>query len=365
MRVLFRADASDRIGGGHVMRCLTLADALAARGARAGFVCGAITDGLADRIRSNGHKLDLIEPLPAQRDAGAAWDLTVHEPAAQAADAGRTAAAAAGPAATDWLVVDHYGLDSAWEGAAGRTTTAVLVIDDLANRTHECNLLLDPTFGRSADDYAALVPAHCEVLTGALYAPLRSEFAAARKVALARRATAVRVETLLISLGSTDVGGVTGRVLHDVLRSGVTCTVDVVLSLGAPSFETVQTLSNDSKNVRLHVDSDEMARLMTEADLAIGAAGTTSWERCCLGLPTLTLVLAENQRFIARQLERAQAHRVAPNGGGEVFRTALTALIADAGARRAMSERAAAVTDGRGSDRICDVMLALASERRN
>ena len=338
------------------MRCLTLADALRARGGEAHFVCAEIPDGLADRVRGQGHRLSHIGPIAGQAPAGDAWDTMVHEQGAQRADAARTSQAI-GEAGTNWIVVDHYQLDRIWEEAARPAAGAIMVIDDLANRPHACDLLLDQTLGRRPADYAALVPDRCRILAGAMYAPLRPEFAAMRSAALTRRAEPKPVERLLITLGGTDVGGVTERVLCDVLATGLGCDIDVVLGTAAPSLPSVQALTVSHTNIRLHVDHRDMAALMLEADLAIGAAGTTSWERCCLGLPALTLVLATNQRFIAEQLEAAGAHRVSPTLGGESFRAALSAIVRDDNARTQMSERAAAVTDGRGAERVCEAML--------
>lgn len=354
MRVAFRVDGSQRIGGGHVIRCLTLADELARRGHEAVFVCAQLPEELGRRVREQGHGLVV---LPASSDVSPAdgdWDLRIGEPGVQRENAQCTLAALDGRA--DWIVVDHYGLDRSWEQSVRSAGPRILVIDDLANRPHDCDMLLDQTFGRSAGDYRALVPEGCRILAGSLYALLRPEFAAARPEALARRAVPRPVERLLISLGSTDVGGVTARTLEEVVEAGVDCPIDVVLGSAAPSLDRTEQVAREHGQITIHADTAGMASLLTQADLAIGAAGTSSWERCCVGLPAVMLVLANNQQMIAGELERAGAGRVVPAGGRQ-FREALSDLMDDARARLLMTASAAPIADGLGAGRVMEHLL--------
>lgn len=347
-RVTIRVDASPRMGGGHVMRCLTLADMLAVRGATTTFVTASMLPTFADRIIGSGHRLRHIAPsAPATNDAD--WDSRTLPPDAQSRDAQATHLAA-GPA--DLLVVDHYRLDAEWEQAArpGR----LLVIDDLANRRHDCDILLDQTFGVSPHRYAALVDADCMLLAGAAFALLRPEFGAARPAALCRRRGVERINRLLISLGSTDVDGITGKVVSALLSAGLDCAIDVVVPASAASLPMLRTYAATNPRLSLHVDSSAMADLMTGADLAIGAAGTTSWERCCLGLPTITLVLADNQRQIAEQLATAQAAIVAATP--EDAAAHAVALMRDPAPLAFMVAACAAIVDGKGADRVAEAL---------
>jgi len=346
--VTIRVDASPRMGGGHVMRCLTLADMLASRGATATFVAASMLPGLADRITGGGHRLRHIAPIaPAVDDAD--WDSRTLPPDAQSRDAQATHLAA-GPA--DLVVVDHYRLDADWEQAArpGR----LLVIDDLANRRHDCDVLLDQTFGVSPHRYASLVDADCTLLAGAAFALLRPEFAAARPTALRRRRGAERIDRLLISLGSTDVDGITGKVVSALFSAGIDCAMDVVVPASAASLPMLRTHAATNPRLSIHVDSSAMADLMTRADLAIGAAGTTSWERCCLGLPTITLVLADNQRQVAEQLATAQAAIVAAMP--EDAAAHALALMRDPAPLAFMIAACAAIVDGKGTDRVAEAL---------
>ena len=344
--VAFRADACERIGGGHVVRCLALGEAVRRRGGRVSFVCGSLTAGAKAAIEAAGHRLLRIAPLPAA--ASADWDRAPLPPPVQEEDWAATLAALA----TDrpsWIVVDHYRLDRQWEGPARTSRFRLAVLDDLANRPHDCDLLVDQTFGRSAADYDGLVGGAARRLTGSAYALLRPEFAAARPEALARRRSAGPVRRVLVSLGTTDPGGATAPAVEAALAAAPDAEVDVVLARGAPSRTRVEALAAASSRVRVHDEAD-MAALGSAADLAVGAAGGSAWERCCLGLPSVILVLAANQRLVAAGLDAIGAARAAASV--EEAKAALAALVAEADARLAMTAAAAPVADGLGAERV-------------
>ncbi|MFH0934731.1 MAG: UDP-2,4-diacetamido-2,4,6-trideoxy-beta-L-altropyranose hydrolase, partial [Pseudomonadota bacterium] len=295
--ILIRTDASLDIGTGHVMRCLTLAEALREQGASCRFVCRAHPGNLIDLIRQRGF---VVHSLPSDPD----WQPRSTEPAHAAwlgadwqADAEQTKVSAGGTA-IDWLIVDHYALDGRWESALRGHSGKIMVIDDLADRVHDCDLLLDQNLGRNAEDYAALVPGGCTLLVGAKYALLRPEFSAQREYSLARR-SAPQLKHLLITMGGVDKDDVTGKVL-DALRVctlPADCRISVVMGPHAPWLAQVrERAANMPWPTMVLVNISDMARLMADSDLAIGAAGCTSWERCCLGLPSLMMVLADNQR---------------------------------------------------------------------
>lgn len=354
--IVFRADASANLGGGHIMRCLSLASALAERGARITFVSAMLTESLRAAIEAEGHRVQRIEPSPEllRRDAG--FDLGILSEQAQAEDADHTRAAAGD---ADWLVIDHYRLDAAWSGHF-RPAGATLVIDDLADRRHSCDLIVDQTYGRSPADYAPLVEKGTRILAGAAFAMLRPEFAEARQETLARRESTDPARRLLISLGMTDVGGITEHVLDSILDHSVDLDVDVVLGAAAPSRAAVDALVAKDPRITLHVDSRDMVGLIARADIAVGAAGSSAWERCCLGLPTVTLVLADNQRLVAANLERAGAIAIAPDAAA--VGACVERLRRDTRSRMAMIAAAAAIIDGRGAVRVAETMLGTAGQ---
>lgn len=315
MRVAFRTDAAFHIGTGHVMRCLTLATALKAKGWETLFICREHPGHLADTIRQQGHECLLLppplQPVTGQPDPSATPPHAGWLGESWQTDLQQTREALAGQS-LDWLVVDHYAIDARWESALRDVAGKVFVIDDLADRPHDCELLLDQTLGREAEDYRPFVPANCLILAGPQYALLRPEFAQWREYSLSRRKDAP-LRQLLVNLGGVDPSNMTCKVLgvlaEIALPEGIEITV--VMGLSAPHLPEVLALAKQMPvPTTVITNAGNMAELMANSDLAIGAAGATSWERCCLGLPTIMLVLADNQRVIAFALQKENSARV-------------------------------------------------------
>jgi len=355
MRVLFRVDASLVMGTGHVMRCLTLARALHEQGHACLFISREHVGNLNALIGSEGFSL---HALPTGRAQDGDLDHSHWLGASQAEDA----VACQAPVAAwrpDWLVVDHYALDHRWETRVTPEGCRILVIDDLADRRHVCDLLLDQNLGRRADDYRALVPDSCTLLVGPGNALLRADFSRLRDQSLARRKQ-TDLQSVLIALGGVDQHNYTGSILSALkfceLPDGIRFTV--VLGSTALHLQAV-TAAADSCPWPIEVLSgiDDMALRMLEADLAIGAAGGTSWERCCLGVPTLLVILAENQRSGALALAATGAALLidASRPLIEQLQSSFNRLRA-ADCRRQMTNAAGRVTDGRGVERLLQLM---------
>lgn len=357
--IVFRVDASVHIGTGHVTRCLTLANALREQDHACHFICREHPGNLIETIRHRGFSVDAL-PLSGDRA-----DVTSgHEPphaqwlgvpwetdARQCREIIRELAPA-------WLVVDHYALESRWEADVMPEGSRLLVIDDLADRSHQADLLLDQNLGRETQDYAGLVPKNCRLLIGPRYALLRPEFVRMREESLRRR-QAPRLKRLLITMGGVDKDNASGKVL-DALRHCPLpddAEIEVVMGSNAPWLESVRAQAAAMPwPTGVRVDIPDMARRMVEADLAIGAAGSTSWERCCLGLPALMVVLAENQKSIAEALAGAgaciylgdvQDVKKLPDRWGK---------WTNPKALEVMSEASAAVTDGKGATKLSQQM---------
>lgn len=346
-RIGWRADASTTLGSGHVLRGLTLAAELAARGAAVHFVCQDLPGELSARIRDEGHGCSLI---PARLPA--------------AADADATAAALGG--AVDALVVDHYGLDATWEVAMAPRARHLIALDDLANRPHRVHALLDQNLGREPGHYDPWLPASALRWIGPRWALLRPAFAAARPDSLARRADG-RLRRLLVTMGGADPQDASARTLAalaSAVRQGA-CPADlqvqVVLGPLADSHARVQAAAEALPlDVQVLRAVPDMAPLLAEADLVVGAAGGSAWERCCLGVPTLLLVLADNQRPGTAAL--VQAGAALSLGAPDDLDRALPAALAQAtapGALGALSEAAAALCDGAGAARTADELCQL------
>ncbi len=305
MNVTFRSDASIQIGTGHVMRCLTLADALALKGVQCTFICREHDGNLIEHIRRKGHGVYVL-PLGYGADTDLVHGAWLGATQAQDIQACLPVLAELQP---EWLVVDHYALDARWEFEASKICTKLIVIDDLADRAHVCNLLLDQTFRRDAKDYQALVPEACTLLCGSNYALLRPEFPALRLYSLQRRKHP-QLKNLLISMGGVDKDNVTTQVLSALRGCHLPddCAITVIMGATSPWLADVQQQAQIMPwPTTVRVGVSNMAKLMADSDLAIGAAGATSWERCCLGLPSILVVLAANQTLIAERLSNAGA----------------------------------------------------------
>ncbi len=361
MQVVFRTDASLDIGTGHVMRCLTLAQALREQGAVCRFVTREHPGHVAALIKQRGFVVHLLTRLdapilPADPAvvAHAAWLGT------DAATDARQTLAALGDTVADWLVVDHYALNAQWERRLRPRCRRLMVIDDLADRPHDADLLLDQNLGRQAADYVGLVPAACHLAVGPRHALLRPEFAELRVRSLQSRSADAAPRHLLISLGGVDKNNLSAVVLAALDAHGLPagCRVTVVLGAQSPGLEAVRDLARRSRlQVEVVVNTARMADLMADADLAIGGAGITAWERCCLGLPTLTLVMADNQLPGALALEAAGCAVLLRDGPGlkADLILGLGRLMVPA-QRSAMQRACLAVTDGLGVQRISALM---------
>jgi UDP-2,4-diacetamido-2,4,6-trideoxy-beta-L-altropyranose hydrolase len=337
--ILIVVDAGPAVGGGHVMRSLTLAGALEAQGASCRFV----------------------SPPAAETILAAFAPETARTPAASSVP-GDLAATVAGQR-FDAVVFDHYGLGEAEHRAMSQGKPG-LAIDDLADRPLKADLVLDSGPARRAEDYDGLIPEGARLLLGPQYAPVRPEFAALRETALAWRGDPVG--RVLVSLGLTDVDGITGRVVERLRPKVSDVGIDVVLGAEAPSLASLSKIARRDTRIVLHVDSPHMARLTAEADAAIGAAGSSTWERCTLGLPTLMLVLAENQRAAAETLAEREAALVVDAGAPDfepLFDRALMRITTDAALRRQLATASAELCDGLGAPRVAEAFLKLIAAR--
>jgi UDP-2,4-diacetamido-2,4,6-trideoxy-beta-L-altropyranose hydrolase len=335
MKVLFLTLGSSAIGGGHVMRCLTLAKALANHLVETRFAVNLKALAAAPELSRSGFRVDIIVRFADVVGIAAEWG------------------------GVDAIVCDSYEIDASVEQLLRPVTKSIVVIDDLANRTHDCNLLVDATFGRKEEDYEGLVPPDALVLAGARYALLRPEFAAYRPQALMRRRTILGIGRILVSLGLTDIGGITARVVSGLTAPGRRFSIDVVVGPNAASRPGLEKMALSDQGIALHIDPPDMARLMTEADIAVGAGGTTTWERCCLGLPAVVVILADNQLSIARILSEYGAIRIVEQT--EIENSLLNVMneLDESNRLSLMSCAASQVVDGLGVERVLASILMI------
>lgn len=305
MNVVFRVDASVEIGTGHVMRCLTLADALLAVGTACTFLCRRQPGDLADLISSRGFPVrhlraaDQPQTRPRSRSVDSWLGVSPEVDAAETL-------ACLDDLRVDILVVDHYAISAAWERMLRPRCRTIFVVDDLADRPHECDLLLDMNFGRTQMDYEGLVPADCRVLAGTEFVLLRPEFAAYRAQSLARPRPSLR--EVLISMGGMDKDNVTLDVLNVLDRCALPqdCRITVVMGARAPWLEAVRERAcRMPRSTRVLVNVENMACLMAGSDLAIGSGGGGTYERIFMGLPSVVRPIAENQEAHLERMARA------------------------------------------------------------
>lgn len=308
MKFLFRADSSNLIGSGHVRRCVTLAQELRSRGAECRFVCRDFPGSSIDFILESKFEVAVLK-----------WDSEVLERESQGdspeirsglassmsdwdVDRDKTISAI-GNEKFDWLIVDHYDLDSRWESSLRPSCRKIMVIDDLADRKHDCDLLLDQNLVKDfASRYESLVSNECYQLLGPKYALIQPLYGELQKKTSTKRGP---VKHLLVSFGGTDNSNLTGKVIQAFTELNIDGTsMDVVLSPDTPYFTVVATQVQQASNVKLMEKLPSLASAMLSADFAIGASGITTWERCCLGLPSLVITISENQRAIAEELSK-------------------------------------------------------------
>jgi UDP-2,4-diacetamido-2,4,6-trideoxy-beta-L-altropyranose hydrolase len=338
--IAFRVDASARIGVGHLMRCLTLADAVAQRGPPCRFVCRQLPQPLQDLIGERGHACAVLSDLP---------------PGASESEDARHSAALLADGRWQWLIVDHYSLGASWERDMRSTARRLFVIDDLADRAHDCDILLDQNhLATGAQRYAGKV---AEV--GPRYALLRPEYRAWRQRRPPRNGSVQRV---LVFFGGGDALSMTALALEALYHPDFAhLEIDVVVG----SDEHLVALERQvagRPGTRIHGPRPHLADLMSEADIAIGGGGSTTWERMCLGLQSLVVTLADNQVHVAKWLAHEGLIRLVGEAGGVSawdLREALLDQIAQPGSLAAV-ERGMALCDGMGVSRVAEEMARVA-----
>jgi UDP-2,4-diacetamido-2,4,6-trideoxy-beta-L-altropyranose hydrolase len=362
MNVAIRTDATSLTGTGHLMRCLTLADALRQGGGRIRFVSRHMEPSLREMVAAHGHELTIFRPASDGREidelAHAKWLGT-----SQAQDA-RDTIHALSDRHWDWLIVDHYALDARWESQLRGAARNIGVIDDIADRRHDCDILLDQNIQHDhGGRYAGKVPEHCDLLLGPRFALLRDEFRELREKTRPRTGAVGRV---LFFFGGVDADNHTGRALDAYASLGITGVhVDVVIGMQHPERARLEAECGE-RGFACHVQTTRMAELMAAADLAIGAGGSATWERCCLGVPTLAVCVAENQRKLIADAA-FEGLLYSPEASDEwtsVVARHVRALIENPSLRNYMSRRGMEAVDGRGVQRVAARLGCTALEIR-
>lgn len=354
MNVVFRVDASNLIGTGHVIRCRTLASALQLRSAHIRFITRKHSGHLAEVLARDGFQVELLpEPAGAGCETGYAGWLGV----SQEEDAQQTIDSMMG-LVCDWLVVDHYALDRVWESLLRPYTSKIVVIDDLANRAHDCDVLLDQNYsllGRAR--YKTYVPVSCQLLLGPRYALLRPEYAQARE---RLEPKAGGIQRILIYMGGSDSANITGMVLRALSSSRLQhLAVDVVIGPNFVFQIEITEMVKARPSTRAYGQQPHLAGLMATADIVVGAGGATTWERLCLGVPSLVVSIADNQVPACEALASSGLIRYlgrAENVTAELIEEALVQELASVVDPCARQIQGHAVVDGMGTCRVVEAI---------
>lgn len=357
MKVVFRVDASIQIGTGHVSRCLALATRLKNSGAQCCFVMRRLEGNMIAAVEAMGIPVIALDPPDTGQCSG---DLAHSEwlGVDWSVDSNETAAALVPLGTVNWLVVDHYALDVRWESVLRESTENIMVIDDLADRRHDCEILLDQNLQVADDRYLGLLPENTIKLVGPRFALLRPEFARARMNPPLKADRCIA--RIFVYFGGVDLSGLTLRSLNAIEAIGRNETeVDVVVGAANPHSGDIAEWCQGRDWVNLHNGHNDMAQLMASADLAVGAGGSTSWERCCLGLPSIVVALADNQKPGGEAMGRA---------GAAIYLGDCKDLMDDdiIGALRLFGQNDAlrshvanvgsALVDGKGTDRVINYL---------
>tara|TARA_B100000315_G_scaffold184167_1_gene173160 strand:+ start:11059 stop:12534 length:1476 start_codon:yes stop_codon:yes gene_type:complete len=286
MNIVIRTDASDSLGTGHVMRCLTLADELRSYGAKISFICREETGNLIELIEKKTYKVHTISTsISLETDKKLTQNVLKNQ-----------------PIFPDWLIIDHYEIDISWESSLRMFTKKIMVIDDLANKKHDCDILLNQNYGTNENKYKGLVPEDCIRLIGPKNALLRPLFVKLRENI---KESNGEIKRILVSMGGADTTNETCKVLRAItMLNRADIATDVIIGSSNSNLKEIRALASQMPNTTSHYHVENMAELMLAADLSIGGGGTTTWERCCFGLPTLIITIAENQVDVIEKLAK-------------------------------------------------------------
>jgi len=341
------------------MRCLTLAGELKEKGADVFFITRIMSGDIFNLIERNGFRVYLLPCKEALVDIkkdgsrvnrlGVNWET----------DAEQTIEFLCREHPIDWLIVDHYVLDHQWEVQMRSFVRKIIVIDDLADRSHDCDFLIDQNlYEGMGTRYEGLIPEYCRKLMGPRYTLLRPEFIKARSNLRERDGN---VRRILIFFGGSDLNNETEKALDAVwLLNSHDIVVDVIVGALNPHKEEIERLCSTRPNVNYYCQTENMAEFMVKADLAISAGGSTTWERCCVGLPAIIIAIAENQINISKALSNAGAGiylGTSKQVTKEMIAQSIANVMKSSEVMINISKRARSLVDGNGVSRVITCMM--------
>ncbi|MCE2517196.1 MAG: UDP-2,4-diacetamido-2,4,6-trideoxy-beta-L-altropyranose hydrolase [Alphaproteobacteria bacterium] len=359
MNIAFRVDGSRQIGTGHIMRCLSLAHYLMENGSHCSFITRPAEGDLIEKISSLGiNILELPEATATEIEPDEMRPYANWLGTSQHQDALDTIELLNGDT-PDWIVIDHYAIDQDWARLLRPHCRHIMVLDDMNTTTHDCDVLLNQNLNSTADDYQSYVPEQCVVLTGPQFALLRPEFTEAADAATHHQHLTTKTE-VLVSMGGVDATNTARDVLKAIANRDHHNDVKIHLVVGpsAPWKENLENLSKEMPyEIELHINPPSMAALMARADIAIIAAGSTSWECCAMAMPMIALPLVDNQMHVAEHLEQHGAALVVyPDQLERKLAQSVDLLINTPELRSELSRKASSLSDGKGGAKVSHIL---------
>ncbi len=353
--LFIRTDAGTKIGTGHVMRCITLAESLKKRFREIFFVSNQIPGNMSDYVESMGYKVYRIRGythIEGQKLQSSMLRKHIENDVSQCRKVIEPH-----KNAKSWLLVDHYGIDHRWENGIRNQVEKIIVIDDLANRKHICDVLIDQNFYKNMKRrYDGLVPKNCMQMVGPRYALLRPEFKIARKKLKRKN----KLHHILISFGGSDVTNQTAKVLRALKSLDLKYKVDVVVGSSNPHKNSVKRLCSSMPSTSFHYQTNNIAKLMVCADLAVGGGGSTTWERCCLGLPSIVSILSKNQQQLTEDVAEigcvinlGQVANLAQHDYADAIKGIDVKIL------QKMSKKCLSLVDGNGATRVTNKIFQI------
>lgn len=296
--IMIRVDGSSHIGIGHVMRCLTLARCFSESGFSIDFYSINYSVNIRNKIIDSGFNVFDLPDLRIEHLS----DLEPINNIQQLTDVDNCKALMTGNYTL--IIIDNYRFGHIWEKEMSKLCNKLIVIDDLANRDHFCDFLIDQNIGRKKSEYIDLVEKKTKLMLGLDYVILRKEFKEYILKSKIKRRNTRNIDNILICFGGGNATDLIIKTTDSVIESGYLGNINIVISSDFPNIDDIVNKYKDNKKIVVDVDVISMSLAIYNADLSIGAFGSMSWERCCLGLPSISIQIADNQKYIAESLDK-------------------------------------------------------------
>ncbi len=343
--LIFRTDAGTQIGSGHLMRCLAIAQAWKDAGGEVSFITACRDEGLLQRLRDEGFDIELLSyTYPDESDWNTTRDILSGYPGA-------------------WVVLDGYHFDEVYQRQLRQAGHRLLVIDDMAHLKHYyADIVLNQNLHAEQLRYAC--EPYTRLLLGTRYVLLKREFLAWKKW---RREIPRVARRVLVTLGGGDPENNMLKVIQALQKVDIPdLEATVVIGASNPHASVLDQVAKQSC-IPIHLvhDAKNMPELMAWADVGVSSAGTTAWELLFLALPSLFIILADNQRYTAEYVERQGAGKNlgwVNNMSIELFAREMTAVLEDFNWRVRTMKNAQHIVDGLGTERVTKIIKNLSGE---